>query len=895
VSWLRFLRRNDADREQREELVSYLEIATEENIARGMSRAEAREAARRKLGSDVRVCEEVYQMNTISLIDGMVRHGRQTARTLARNPMFAVATLLTLALGIGANTAVFSVINGVLLRPLPYPEPEQLISVQHTAPGAPGLISASGDLRLSASMYFTLADHSRSFQNIGAWTTGTATVTRMGDPEEVRVIAVTHGLLEALRVQPELGRWLSEADQAPGASRVLMLSYGYWQRRFGGDRGVLGRTMEVAALPRQVVGVMPRGFRVVETDSELIVPFQFDRAQLTIPGFFLQGIARLKPGVTIKEASADLVRLLPVWMDSWPAPPGVSRRSWEQWRITPALRPLKQDVVGRIQNGLWVVMATIGMVLLIACANVVNLLLVRTDARQKELAVRAALGAGRGRIVRELLFESLVLGLLGGVLGLALAFGVVKLLVAIGPASLPRLDEIAVDGRVLGFALAISVIAGAVLGLVPALKYAGRGLGGALGSEGRGASQSRQRHLAQNVLVVTQVALALVLLVSSGLMIRTFQALNRVDPGFTGPEQVETWRISVPPDLVAEPERVARTYQEIVNKLAAIPGVTSVGFATALPSDGLPPNWDGVQVEGQPLAPGRFPPMRRWKNISPGFLETMGTKLAAGRSFEWRDLLERRHVVMLSENMARELWGSAKAAVGQRIGPGPGRWHEVIGVVQDVYDNGVQEVAPATVYWPAYLDNVYVPGSPTVARNVAFTVRSSRTGSADFLRQVEQAVWQANSNLSMASIQTLADLHNRSLARTSFTLVMLAIAGGMALVLGVIGIYGVLAYTVTRRQREVGIRMALGAPPASVKLMFLRHGLVLTAIGVAAGLGTAAALSQWMSSLLFGVKPFDPVTYGSMAALLVAAAGAASYFPARRAAKVNPIETLQSE
>jgi predicted permease len=386
-----------------------------------------------------------------------------------------------------------------------------------------------------------------------------------------------------------------------------------------------------------------------------------------------------------------------------------------------------------------------------------------------------------------------------------------------------------------------------------------------------------------------------VLLVSSGLMIRTFQALNRVEPGFTRPGEVQTWRLAIPPNLIAEPERAARAYQDIAGKLAAIPGVTSVGFGTALPSDGLPPDWDSVQVEGQPLPPGQFAPLRRWKNISPGFLETMGTRLVAGRSFDWRDLLDRRYVAMVSDNMARELWGSPNAAIGHRIGAGPGRWREVIGVVQDVYDNGLQEAPPATVYWPSYLDNLYVPGSPTVARNVAFAVRSSRTGSADFLREAEHAVWQVNSNLSMASIQTLADLHNRSLARTSFTLVMLAIAGGMALVLGIIGIYGVLAYTVTRRRREVGIRLALGAEPRSVKLMFLGHGLRLTAIGVTAGLGAAVALSRWMSSLLFGVAPFDPVTYVSMTVVLIAAAGSACYFPARRAAKLDPMDTLRAE
>jgi predicted permease len=552
---------------------------------------------------------------------------------------------------------------------------------------------------------------------------------------------------------------------------------------------------------------------------------------------------------------------------------------------------LKQDVVGRIQTGLWLVMGTIGMVLLIACANVANLLLVRADARQRELSVRAALGAGKGRIVCELLLESTMLGVLGGALGIGVAFGVLKLIVAIGPGSLPRLNEIGMDARSYAFAFGISVLAGVLLGLIPAIKYAGPRLGVALRSEGRSMSQSRERHRAQDVLVIAQVALALVLLVCSGLMLRTFQALSNIDPGFTKPETVETMRLAIPPALIPEPERVAQTYQEIAHRIGDIPGVTSVGFASTVPADGLPSNWDSITVEGRPPAPGGFNPMRRFKNMSPGFLETMGTRLVAGRSYEWPDLVNRRPVIVISENLARELFGDGATALGKRIG-WFGAFREIIGVAQDVYDNGVQEPAPKIVYWPTFM---FASGMPNAMRNVTFTVRSSRTGSAAFLREVDQAVWSVNSSLSIAQVQSMAEIHNRSLSRVSFTLVMLAVAGSMALVLGLIGLYGVLAYTVVQRRHEVGIRMALGAEPASVKRMFVRHGLSLTAIGVIAGLAAAAALSTLMSSLLFGVKRFDPLTYGVTALLLISAACVASYLPARRAAMVDPIETLRSE
>src|SRR5262245_40932358 len=881
-------RRRELGQRIDEEIQFHLQMETEENIRRGMDPPDAQAAARSKVGNITYVTEEVYRMNTLSFLEEIARNVRFSLRTLRRNPAFAAAAILTLAIGIGANTAVFSVVNGVLLKPLPYQEAGRLISVQHTAPGAPGMMSASGDLRLSASMFFTYTDHNRSFESIGAWTAATATVTGRGEPEEVRTIIVTKGVLEALGVKPVAGRWLTESDQSPGAARVAMLSYGYWQRRFGGDQAVIGKSLTVSARPAQIVGVMPAGFSVVDTEAELILPFQFNRAQLILPGFFLRSVARLKPGVTLEAASADIARMVPVWMSSWPAPRGGNPRAWEQWRITPALRPLRQDVVGRIEQALWVVMGTMGIVLLIACANVTNLLLVRAEARERELGVGASLVAGWGQIVRQLRVESLALGLLGGLLGAAIAAALLKAVVAIGPASLPRLNEISMDGRTAGFALGVSLAAGLLLGLIPAWQYARPKLGPSLGAGGRLATDSRQKHRGQNVLVVAQVALALALLVCSGLMIRTFQALNRVQPGFTEPEKIQTLRIAIPQALIAEPERVARTQQQIQEKLAALPDVSSVGFASTIPTDGLQSNSDAIEVEGRPLPPGQSPPMRRFKNISPGFLEAMGTRLIVGRSYEWADLLERRPVILISENLAREYWGDPRAALGKRIGYAV-NFREVIGVVQDVYDNGVQDVAPATVYWPTF------GAEAGGGRNVTFTLRSARTGSEDFLRRVEQAVWSVNANLSVAAVRSMAELHARSMARTSFTLVMLAIAGGMALLLGVVGIYGVISYTVAQRRREVGICLALGAAPSTVSRMFLRRGVILCSAGCVLGLGGAVAMSRLMKSLLFGVTPLDPVTYAVMPVALLAAALAACYFPAKRAAAVDPVETLRAE
>ncbi|HXA66532.1 MAG TPA: ABC transporter permease [Bryobacteraceae bacterium] len=571
MGWKRFLQRAKWDRERLQEIESHVEIETDENMDRGMPYAEARAAARRKFGNTTMIREEIYGMDTIAFFDTLGRDVRYGLRALRHNPVFTAVALLTLGIGIGANTAVFSVVNGVLLKPLPYPNAERLVAVWHAAPGAAGLASVSGDLRLSPSMSFTYAEGNWTFENFGVWTAGATTVTGLAEPEQVRTVFVSDGALQALGVQPVLGRWLTGGGQKPGSPETVMLGYGYWQRRFGGDKSVIGRGIRVESTPREIVGVMPKGFMFVDADAELILPIRFDRNKLILAGFGYQGIARLRPGVTIAQANADIARLVPVWMNSWSNGPGTNPHVYETWRITPALRPLKEDVVEDVGNVLWLVMGTIGIVMLIACANVANLLLVRAEARQQELAIRAALGAAWSRIVRELLVESVLLGLMGGVLGLGLASGGLRFLIASGPPSLPRLSEISIDPRALAFTLIVSLLSGLVFGLIPAFKYAGGRISGTLRGGGRTLSQSLERHRARNVLVVGQVALALVLLVSSGLMIRTFQALRNVEPGFTHPEQIQTMRISIPFSLVREPERVTRLQNDILDKLAAIP------------------------------------------------------------------------------------------------------------------------------------------------------------------------------------------------------------------------------------------------------------------------------------------------------------------------------------
>jgi putative ABC transport system permease protein len=891
-------RRNDDDLQ--EELRLHADLAIEAERRREQRPADgvnaARHATATRIGTVTHTMDAVRDQRGVPWLDDLTRDLRYGLRTLRRAPLFTTVALLTLAIGIGANTAVFTVVNSVLLKPLPYPNPHEVIAIWHKAPGAPGLAAVSGDLRLSGSMYFTYAEQNRTFRDLGVWYPANVTVTGRAEPEEVRALMLTDGVLQALAVPPAKGRWLSKADQEPRGARTVMIGHGFWQRRFGGAPDVVGRGLIVDSRPSEIVGVMPEGFGINNTTPDVIVPIAFDRATLMLPGFGFQGVGRLKPGVTIAQASDDIARLVPIWMNSWRMVKGVSPRVYEGWRIAPGLRPLKDDVVGTVGRVLWVLMGTIGIVMLIACANVASLLLVRAEARQQELAVRAALGAGRGRIVRALVIESVLLGLIGGILGVGLAAAGLRFLVALGPTNLPRLHEIALDGSALAFTFVVSVLSGLLFGLIPAVKYAGGGhLSVGLRGGGRTSSQSKERHRARNVLVVAQVALALVLLVSSGLMIRTFQAMRTVTPGFTDPATIQTVRLTIPFSLVPDNERVARMQQEILDKLAAMPGVTSVGFSSGMHMEGVPPNWDVVVPEGTPFST-QMPPLRLFKDVSPGFFSTTGTRLIAGRDYTWADLYELRPLAIVSENLARELWGSASNAIGRRLRTIPtAPWREVIGVIEDVRDNGVHEPAPAILYWPSFGGSLYRIDGTSARRTVTYAIRTSRAGDEALLDEMQQAVWSVNPNLPLAGVQTLQDLYDRSMARTSFALVMLGIAASLALVLGLIGIYGVISYAVSQRTREIGIRMALGAQPREMTRLFVRYGLMLAGTGAAIGLLAAAGLTRLMSSLLFGVSPLDPITYAAVPFVLVTAAVLASYLPARRVAAVDPVEALKVE
>jgi predicted permease len=815
---------------------------------------------------------------------------RQVVRRLLRAPLFTLVTLITLAAGVGANIAVFSVVEGVLLKPLPYPHPDELVGVWHTAPGL------NIDLvNMAPSNYFIYREQGRVFQDIGLYQGDSVSVTGHGSPEQVQALDVTDGLLPVLGIAPMLGRGFNRADTAPHGPDTVILDYTYWQRHFGGDRSVVGRSMTLDGKPHQIIGVMPRNFHFLDWDEPaMFLPIQLDRSKMTLGQFSYEGIARLKPGVTLKAANADVARMIPIVWQSFPPPPGFSTDLYHKARFGPEVRPLRQDVVGDVSQLLWVLMGSIGVVLLIACANVANLLLVRAEGRHQELAVCAALGASRWRIAREFLLESVLLGLAGSLLGLGLAWGALRLLVAIAPQGLPRLHDIGIDLPVLAFTLLIALGCSLFFGSIPALRYAGSRIGTGLREGGRTVSQGRERHRTRNILVVVQVSLAFVLLVCSGLMIRTFRALTHVSPGFSNPSTIQTLQIAIPEAEVADSDKVVHMQQAMLDKIAAIPGVSSAAYANSVPMDNNDWN-DPVFARDHDYADGSMPPLRHFKFASPGYFATMGIPLLAGRDFAWQDDYQRLPVAIVSEKLAREFWGTPQHALGKEIRVGStDDWRRIVGVVGDVHDEGMNKDAEATAWWPILM-NHFESDKDNLRRWVIFAVRTPRAGSASLVTDMRRAIWSVDPNLPVADVRTEAVLYNRSMARTSFTLVMLALAAGIALLLGLVGLYGVVAYSATQRRREIGIRIAMGAQRNDITGLFVREGLLLAGCGIVCGIAVAFGVTRLLGSLLFHTSPLDPLTYTCACVALCGAAALASYVPSRRTAGINPVEALRAE
>ncbi len=820
---------------------------------------------------------------------GLWNDARFALRGLFRAPGFTAITVGTLALGIGATTAIFTVVNGVLLKPLPFDDPDELVGVWNR--------SANADrLELGAAQYFTYRDENRFFDDIGSWAAGQVSVTGLEEPEQLSAVWVTAGLLPLLRVQPVIGRRFSEEDDSPDTPQTLMLSHAYWQRQFGADPAVVGSTLRVNGTQRKIIGVLPPQFTLPRQEAAIYVPLQGDRAVTVMCCYNLQAIARLSPGATIKQAEADVERMIPMAPERFPGAMTVG--ILERFEIGPNLRPLKQDFVGDIGNVLWVLLGTVGIVLLIACANVANLFLVRSEGRQQEVAVRTALGAARGQIARQFLLESLVLGLLGGLAGLGFASGGVRLLTWMGPESLPRLNEIALDPAVLAFTLGISLLSGLLFGMLPVFRVGGLDLVSSLKEGGRGGNVGKQRHRARNTLVVAQMALALVLLAGSGLMIRSFQTLRSVDPGFSNPEEVLTFRVAIPVAEIEDLAEVALAYEDMWRRFREIPGVTYVGGSSSVTMDGHKNFHDVFEVEDFPFSPDEVPIGKRFKFITGDYFEAMQNPVLAGRPIEWSDIHQRAQVAVVTADFAEEYWGSPAAALGRRISE-PNltglAWREIIGVVGNVHDDGVSQPTEPVIFFPLAVTNYYGSTVIAVPRALTFAVRTSRPTASSLLPEVRAAVGAVSPNLPLAEVRTLDDILAQSMARTSFISVMLAIAAAVALALGLVGIYGVISYVVSQRTREIGVRMALGADRRDVTRMVLRQGVILAGIGVVVGLVAAVGLTRLMFSLLYGVEATDPLTFGVVAGLLVAVALIASYLPALRASRTDPLEALRFE
>lgn len=821
-----------------------------------------------------------------------VREFRLTVRNLARRPVFAAIVVAVLALGIGATTAIFTLVDAILLSPLPFPEPDRLVALTHSAPNV-----GRGNVGQCAAWHVTYQEENRVFEDLGMYAFGRVDITGDGEPQAPRSMVATAGVFRTLGIQPVIGRRFTPEDEDPGAPPVILLSHGYWQTRFGGDQAVLGRTLRVNGQSTEIVGVLPPTLAVLGQDPSVAVPFRYRRADLFVGNVGYRSVARLKPGVTKERAIADMTRMLPMAFEKFPGGPVIEAA--RQANYLPDAIPLTETLVGGVARVLWVLLAGVAVVLLVACANIANLFLVRAEGKRKEMAIRTAMGATRRQIGWEYLRESLVLGLIGGVAGLAVAVAGLRVLAASAPSLLPRIDEVSLSPSTLLFTLAIALGTGVFFGAFPMFKQDSSHLVDRLKDGGHSGLGGRGRHRIQSALAVSQVALVFVLLAASGLVLRSANALWKVDPGFESPEHLLAVSIRVSGRDVQDSAEAALQQETIARRLAEIAGVDGVAMATSLP---VYPggNINPLYVEGI-TAEGRTPPItRRHKWIGEGYFETLGIPVLKGRTLTWEDVHNRLPVVVVSRGLAVAYWGSVDNAIGKRVSvrPDPVRWSEVVGVAEDVREDGVNLDPVPMVYWPQVTLAFWqgdAAGEILVWRSVAYAIRTERVGTPGFVDDVRRAIWSVNPSLPLVGVGSLADYMAQSMARTTFVLALLGVAAAFALILGLVGVYGVVSYAVGQRTRELGLRIALGADARRVRAMVLGQGLVLAAAGTMVGLALALGGTRAMEGLLFGVSPTDPVTFAAVAAVLIAVTLAAASIPAHRASCVDPIVVLRAE
>ena len=799
---------------------------------------------------------------------------RYAFRMLLKFPIFSGLAILTLALGIGANTAIFTVFDAVLLKPLPFVGPEQLLRIYNTGPEldrAP----------VSPANFLDWKEQNRVFQRIAAYSGNDYTMLGRELPERLLGARVSAGFFELLGVQPSLGRFFRDEEDVDGRNQVVVLNHEFWQTRFGGRRDIIGQTLTLNDKSFIVVGVMPAGFTYPSAEIQFWTPIAFSPAEKVVRDTnYLSIIARLKDGVSLEEASAQMNLLARQIARQHP-----ELNAGDKLKLI----SLTEATVGEIRPILWVLLGAVGLVLLICCANVANLFLVRAAQRQKEIAIRSAVGATRLQLTRLLIVESLLLALIGGTLGFLFAGWGIDLLLALKPENLPRLDQVRVDWSVLVFTGGISVATGLLFGLVPALQTTSPHLNEMLKEGDRSGTSGPARHRVRDLLIVSEVALSLVLLVGAGLLIRSFVRLLQVDPGFRS-DHVMTVSIPLPVSRYPAAAQEAAFFQRLLERVRELPGVRSAGAVTDVPLFGG--SSTGFDIEGRPLAKPNERPMTDFRAASPGYFQTMGINLVAGRTFTPNDKADAPPVAVINKTMARRYFGKENP-IGKRIGLSrPIDWREIVGVVRDVRNYGLAEEVRPEVYLP-YLQNApdYLAGS------ASWMVMVVRTESDPIgcVAGIKAALHKIDPDQPVASIRPMTAYLKQSVAQRRFNMLLLAVFAGLALLLAAVGIYGVISYSVAQREREVGIRMALGAQTSDVLRLIVRQGMRPTLFGLIVGILAAIAITRFMRSLLFQVSAIDPLVFAAVALVLALVAAIACVIPARRAAHLDPVVALRSE
>ena len=816
---------------------------------------------------------------------------RYAVRSLRRSPAFTATAVVTLGIGIGAAVAIFAIVNSVLLRPLPYKNPDRLVGAWHDFPPL-GMTHG----QQAAITYFTYQAQAHTIEGIGVYDVSAVNVgfeASTAAPQRVTTALFSASMFTVLGVSPIRGHVFTESDDRPGAAPVMLISDGMWRAQFGGDPRIIGRTLDVNGVSREIVGVMPPGFRFPSAEIEIWIPLGLDPANPPGNGFKYNSVARLKPGMTVADAQRDFTAVLPRVVGSFPNfVRGITTRMMmEQVRPKPVLTLFHDDLTGGIAGTLWMMAGAAGLLLLVACVNVANLTLVRVDARQRELAVREALGAGRARVMRYYFSESAVVASAAGLLGLAAAWISVRTLVAMGPADIPRLAEVGIDSTAVLVAVAITACAAVACSLIPSLRIGSGSL--ALREGARGGTAGRRQHRLRGALVVAQIALSLVVLAGSGLLLRSFERLHAVRPGFD-PEQVATFWMSLPRSRYKDDSAVVHFYSNLIDRVAQLPGVRSVAVTSRLPlaSRGLNPN--PLYPEDDPSYATKLPPLQIFTSIGGEYFRTMGIPLLAGKVFDHMDT-QREGDAIISSRTAKFFWQdpTGAAALGKRFRALPtGRWFTVIGVVGDTRDTTLAAPPSPTVYFPQA-----VRQDPTIQRpapTMALVVRTSGEP-ASIVPAVQRVVREIDPTLPVFDVRGMTEALRASTARLAFTILILGGAAVVTLILGAVGLYGVMAYLVTLRRRELGIRIALGASPRAVAAATTRQGIALTSVGMAGGLVLFAVAARFIRAFLFGVAPWDPLTMASAAFVLLAMSIIASWFPARRAGRVDPAEALRAE